>query len=134
MGRIQQALERIYRGQKELGKTSQVELARKIGVSKGQAHHLITGERRLNEDNLLAIINALGVTLADVALAAGDMPSGRVATISEEAPKDLRAAFARMEALYRANPRAFQSVARTIDDWLIDAEDPEEKTPIREVS
>ena len=44
-------------------------------------------------------------------------------------PKKLRDAVARLESLHELNPRAFQSVARTIDDWLADESRNESEKP-----
>ncbi|MDR0843047.1 MAG: helix-turn-helix domain-containing protein [Acidobacteriota bacterium] len=134
MGRIRTAFNRIYNEKKDLRQITQTDIAKSLGCKQGTVSNYLSGSVGMSEEIIDKFCDAMGITLADVALAAGELPSGRnVAPISEEAPKDLRAAVSRMEALYRANPRAFQSVARTIDDWLIDAEEPEEK-PARQVS
>ena len=78
MGRIQKALEAIYNEKKANGEINQVEIAKKTGCSKGQVHHLIIGNRRLNEDNLLAIMDAMGITLADLDMTMRNAEHGKI--------------------------------------------------------
>jgi hypothetical protein len=75
---------------------------------------MMSGDRKIQDDIADRIMDALGVSLLDVSIAAGQ-------TLPSNAPAELRAATARLELLYREKPRAFQSVSRTIDDWLSDA-------------
>ena len=70
MGWLREAIVAIYRDQNELGKITQVELARKLKCTKGQINHLLSGKSRLNEDNLIGIMNALGIRPSDLDIAA----------------------------------------------------------------
>jgi len=66
MGKIQKRLEAIYKDMNEIGKITYTEIAKKINMTNGHVGSLIDGRRRLNEDNLLAIMDAMGITLADL--------------------------------------------------------------------
>ena len=66
MGKIQKALEIIFNDRKELGKITQAELARITGYSPAYIHNLLYGGKRFNEDSIIKICDALGVTLSDV--------------------------------------------------------------------
>lgn len=66
MGKIQRALEIIFNDSKELGKITQAELARRTGYSRAYIHNLLYGGKRFNEDSIIKICDALGVTLSDV--------------------------------------------------------------------
>jgi len=66
MGKIQKALEAIYNDMNELGKITYAEIARRTGISENQVGCLVDGRRRLNEDNLLNIIEAMRITLSDL--------------------------------------------------------------------
>jgi len=66
MGKIQRALEIIFNDRKELGKVTQAGLARITGYSRAYVHNLLCGSKRLNEDSIIKICEALEISLSDV--------------------------------------------------------------------
>lgn len=113
MSRIREAIAAIFDDQKEIGAINQTKLARAIGCRPGYVSLLLSGQRRLNEDLIEKMCDALGVTLSDL-----DKPLHR-----PEEPKELREYCAKLKRLRETSPdRAFRSCTRMIDDWLEAAE------------
>ena len=84
MGEIQQALQAFYEEMKFQGMISYAEIARRSGISENQVGCLIDGRRRLNEDNLLAIISAMGLRLSDLDMAEYDAEHSRLSRMMKE--------------------------------------------------
>jgi transcriptional regulator with XRE-family HTH domain len=82
MGKIQKALEIIFNDRKELGKTTQSDLARATGYSRTYIHNLLCGGKRFNEDSIIKICDALGITLSDVERVIARGKSGLSSTVA----------------------------------------------------
>jgi transcriptional regulator with XRE-family HTH domain len=108
MGKIQRALAAIVEDRKEIGQISQRELARKVGCSEPQLSSLLSGNRRLNEDWIIKICEALDIRLSDLE---------KSESIKKDS-KELRAAIENLKRLYSCNIHGFNNITRNINDWL----------------
>lgn len=109
MSRIQEALAAIFEAKKEIGELNQTKLAHAIGVRPAYVSLLLSGQRRLNDDLIEKICDALGIKLSDL-----DRPEAL-----QELPRELRAGLEKLKRLYELSPEnGFRSITNSIDDWL----------------
>lgn len=121
MGKIQRALAAIVEDRKEIGQISQRELAKIIGCSEPQLSSLLSGNRRLNEDWIIKICEALSITLSDL----------EKHEFETKDPKDLRISIEKLKHLYARNINGFNSISRSIEDWLKNDENEKNLPPYR---
>jgi transcriptional regulator with XRE-family HTH domain len=66
MGRIREALNAIINDRNELGKLTQGEIAKRIGVQQATVSQYLSGTRAMSEEVIEKFCDALGVKLADL--------------------------------------------------------------------
>ena len=131
MSKIRIALDRIYNDRKELGQITQDKIAEYLGCAQPTVSQYLSGRSSMSAEVIEGFCEVLGVTLAELQSWNPQLASK---TDWGEEPIELRVAIADIKNLYGTNKHAFQSVARTAQDWLEAVDQRQQSTPTQKTA
>jgi transcriptional regulator with XRE-family HTH domain len=115
MRSLSDGIKKAFLQKKDIEGFTQRKFAQKLGISFTYMSELMTGKRRWNEDLILKACSILDVKISDIQ----ESGSANKTSKPDLDPEPVKLYCRRLKQLYNTNqPLAFESVTRSIDDWL----------------